>query len=167
MKKINLDLHRHHEPFRKLIWNKQENAMSPHKNSLLICLMLAFFLAGCSHNLTLKNLKSQRTLKGRYDTAYSEITVTMPGGDILKGKYRPATDHPFPTEKQYNLPDPPPKSGFGSGLPHGLRADVYAFLNSEKTDLMMEVFLGYDSFKGGDGFGFARTNDKRTYKIKY
>jgi len=141
--------------------------MSQPKQYLLIFILTGFLLTGCSAHLKLKNLDSGRSLKGLYDTVYSEVTVTMPGGDILKGKYRSITENSFPSPKDYKQPDPPPKSGFGSGVPHGIRADVYALLKSKKTDLMMEVFLGYDSFKGGDGFGFARTNDKRSYKIKY
>ncbi len=137
------------------------------QKSLIFFILVGFFITGCTSHLKLINLDSGKTLEGRYDSIYSEVTVTMPNGDILKGKYRPAKDTPFPSREEYEQTDPPPKSGFGSGIPHGIRADVYALLKSEKTDLMMEVFLGYDSFKGGDGFGFARTNDKRSYKIKY
>ncbi|MBA4369489.1 MAG: hypothetical protein C0403_17825 [Desulfobacterium sp.] len=137
------------------------------KNFLIFLIMVGFFISGCSSHLKLISLDSGNTLEGRYDSVYTEITVTMPNGEILTGKYRSAKDTPFPSSEDYEQTDPPPKSGFGSGIPHGIRADVYALLKSEKTDLMMEVFLGYDSFKGGDGFGFARTNDKRSYKIKY
>jgi hypothetical protein len=137
-------------------------------NKFLISLILTgFFFIGCSSHLKLTHLDSGNTLKGRYDTVYKEITVTMPNGEILTGKYRPAKENPFPSPEDYKQTDPPQKSGFGSGIPHGIRADVYALLKSEKTGLMMEVFLGYDSFKGGDGFGFARTNDKKSYKITY
>jgi len=141
--------------------------MLQHKNVLLIFTLIGFLATGCASHLKLRNLESGRTLKGRYDTVYKEITVSMPNGDQLTGKYRPATENPVPSEKEFKMPDPPPKSGFGSGVPHGIRADVYALLKSEKTDLMMEVFLGYDSFRGGDGYGFARTNDKQSYKITY
>lgn len=146
---------------------QQESAMYRNKIPFLIFMLIGFFMTACTSHLKLQNLDSGRTLKGRYDTVYKEITVVMPDGDILTGKYRPVTDNPYPSEKEFKLPDPPPKSGFGSGVPHGIRADVYALLRSKKTDLMMEVFLGYDSFKGGDGYGFARTNDKRSYKVTY
>jgi hypothetical protein len=145
----------------------QEIAMLFFKKFWIPFILIGFFITGCSSHLKLIHLDSGNTLEGRYDTVYNEITVTMPNGEILTGKYRPAKENPFPSPEEYEQTDPPPKSGFGSGIPHGIRADVYALLKSEKTDLMMEVFLGYDSFKGGDGFGFARTNDKRSYKITY
>jgi len=145
----------------------QEIAMYYFHKSFISFILIGFLISGCSSHLKLIHLDSGNTLEGRYDTVYNEITVTMQNGEILTGKYRPAKENPFPSSEDYKQKDPLPKSGFGSGIPHGIRADVYALLKSEKTDLMMEVFLGYDSFKGGDGFGFARTNDKRTYKITY
>lgn len=134
---------------------------------IVILSAFGFWCFGCASHLKLTNLDSGRTLKGRYDMLYHEISVVMPGGDVLTGKYRPANENPYPSDKAARKPEAIPRSGFGSGIPNGLHADVYALLKSEKTDLIMEVFLGYDDFRGGDGFGFGRTNDQRTYKITY
>lgn len=126
----------------------------------MACLIICFIFAGCTHRLKLTELDTGKTLKGVYDTTHKTITVTMPDGDVLQGKYSPASKSPYPDEKNV------PKTGFGSGVPKGIKADDYALLQSEKTKLLMEVFLYFDSFSE-KGYGFARTNDGRRFKISY
>lgn len=137
--------------------------MKTNRFLIMACLSICFTFAGCTHRLKLTELDTGKTLKGVYDVTYKTITVTMPDGEVLEGKYYPASKNPYPG---ILTPATAPKTGFGSGVPSGMKADDYALLESEKTKLMMEVFLYFDSFSE-KGFGFARTNDGRRYKIKY
>jgi hypothetical protein len=129
----------------------------------MACLIICFIFAGCTHRLNLTELDTNQTLRGVYDTTYKTITVTMPDGEVLEGKYHPASKNQYPG---VHTPENAPKTGFGSGVPKGIKADDYALLQSEKTKLLMEVFLYFDSFSE-KGYGFARTNDGRRYKISY
>ena len=129
----------------------------------MACLIICFIFAGCTHRLNLTELDTGKTLKGVYDTTYKTITVTMPDGEVLEGKYHPASKNQYPG---VHTPENAPKTGFGSGVPKGIKADDYALLQSEKTKLLMEVFLYFDSFSE-KGYGFARTNDGRRFKISY
>jgi len=129
----------------------------------MACFFCCFLFAGCTHRLKITELDTGKTLQGVYDVTHKTITVTMPDGEVLEGKYRPAGKNPYPGVR---TPENAPKTGFGSGVPSGIKADDYAVLQSDKTELMMEVFLYFDSFSE-KGYGFARTNDGRRYKISY
>lgn len=137
--------------------------MKTYRIFIMACLFICFIFAGCTHRLKLTELDTGKTLKGVYDTTHKTITVTMPDGEVLSGKSHPASKNQYPG---VHTPATAPKTGFGSGVPSGIKADDYAVLESEKTKLVMEVFLYFDSFSE-KGLGFARTNDNKRYKISY
>jgi len=146
--------------------HKQESAMQTHRFFFPTMLFICAILAGCTQNLQITEMDTGHSLKATLDPTHKTISVIMPDSDVLEGKYRPANQNPYPTGKDGSPPEKPPKTGFGSGVPSGIPAEDYALLQSRKTKLMMEVFLHFDTFSG-KGYGYARTNDGKRFKISY
>ena len=108
--------------------------------SKLACVLICTLISGCAHQMTLVNFASGETLTGDYDTSTRAISVTMPSGETL--------------------------SGVGASVQRNEGgSQAYALLRSSTSKLMMEINLTYGS--NGQGFGEAKTNDGKTYKIQF
>jgi len=127
--------------------------------------LLALFtlvLIGCVHPVTLTNFNTGETLNGEFNTGSREITVTLRNGEVLSGKYSAAsnTSVTFGTVFAGG-------GGFagGTAINSGGASQAYAILKSQSSSLMMEIIVTYGSNK--NGFGEARTNDGRVYKVQF
>jgi hypothetical protein len=124
-----------------------------------IILLILFVLTGCVHSVKLTNIESGVTLRGTYTKSDRSMEVTMPDGEVLYGTFSRVTDpsarfgNAFGGQTAYNLSA-------------GGRANLYALLKSIESDLMMEIFVLYNELDG-HGFGDARTNDNRGYKVQF
>jgi hypothetical protein len=75
------------------------------------------------------------------NTVTRDVTVTMPNGEILAGKF---------TEQENSTS----RSG-----------KAYALLKSATSNLLLEITVSYNEY--GNGFGEARANNGKNYKIEF
>lgn len=108
---------------------------------LMACAVVS---AGCVHintKLTLTHFESGEVITGMANTITGEVSVTMPSGEILAGKF---------TDVKNSLTD---------------TGEAYAVLKSSKSKLILELRVTYDKY--GSGFGEAHSNDGKNYKVQF
>ena len=136
----------------------------------LVLLVTITMLCGC-HNLTLTNFQTGEVLKGRASEVGRNVRVTMPNGEVLEGKYS-AVDNGsvgFSFGSATAFSGVHSATAFGSGTTITKGSGVaYAMLKSTTpgSPTMMELIVQYGALSG-HGFGEARTNDGRTYKVQF
>jgi hypothetical protein len=135
-----------------------------HTFTLLIALTCTL-LVGCAHSIALVNFNSGETLAGEYNSGTREISVIMPNGETLKGQYSAASNASVSYGTGFASSGGNFASGFGTSVSSGGASQAYALLRSSTSKLMMEMVVTYGS--NGQGFGEARTNDGRTYKVQF
>lgn len=142
-----------------------------YKVSLLLSLL--FILSGCVrvHNIQMVDFNSNETLMGVFDERDNSVFVTMPDGEVLSGGYSSISNDGavsfsnsfgFSSGRYYN-------GGFGGvGVGFNLNAEStkYALVTSKTSELKMEILMSIRSWTK-DGFGEAKTNDGRVYKIQF
>jgi hypothetical protein len=146
----------------------------------LILLVSAFFSGCITRHGTMVNFESGETLKVKFTDSMAtdgSVEVTMPDGEILKGRYSGirGTDEISFGSAFANASVTGPggtafgtASGFGSQRTVGGEGKAYALLTSAKpgSKLMMEIVAIYGVLDG-HGYGEARTNDGRSFKIQF
>ncbi len=132
--------------------------------SLIIVLSCAL-LVGCAHSISLVNFSSGETLAGEYNELTREISVTMPNGEIIKGQYSAASNSSVSYGTGFAASGGNLASGFGTSFSSGGASQAYALLRSSTSKLIMEMAVTYGSNR--QGFGEARTNDGRVYKVQF
>ncbi|MFV0481185.1 MAG: hypothetical protein ACK5LP_04300 [Campylobacteraceae bacterium] len=142
---------------------------------LILILGLAFLFVGCSskYDLTLTGFNSNEVLVGVLDESTEMVTVTMPNGEVLSGKYNSygsgdvsttvSTGFGHSSGGRYSSGGN--FGGIGLGFNFG-GGDFtkYALLTNENSTLKMDVIVTKNS---GKGFGEAKTNDGREYRIQF
>lgn len=123
---------------------------------------MAILLIGCAHPVTLTNFNTGETLNGEFNTGTREITVTLRNGELLSGKYSAASNSSVTFGTVFAG-----SGGFagGTAINSGGASQAYAILKSQSSSLMMEVIVTYGT--NNNGFGEARTNDGRVYKVQF
>ncbi|MGD9365695.1 MAG: hypothetical protein PVH87_08380 [Desulfobacteraceae bacterium] len=134
------------------------------KNFILI--MLSFLIAGCVHKIEITHFQTGQVLQGNYNELNRMVTVVMPDGEILKGKYSAVSNASFSFGTATAYSGAATATGFGYGVSSGGISQAYALLKSETSSLMMEMIVSYSEWTG-HGFGEARTNDGRSYKVQF
>lgn len=149
----------------------------------IITAALAFLVlaSGCTRTMTLVDMESGQTLKAEFtDTPGTNgtITVTMPDGEVLKGNYTgvrederfgftsataTASAHSSTGETAHVQ-----GSGFSHGYSVGGQGKAYGLLTSTRpgSSLVMEILATYGVLSG-HGYGKARTNDGRFYRVQF
>jgi hypothetical protein len=129
-----------------------------------LCLtLLPMLLAGCVHQgyqvypISLTNFESGEVLQGQYSRQDNSVSVTMPNGETLSGRYT-ALSNTRVTSDTFNP--------MYSVTTRGGRSNAYALLKSKTSKLLMEIIVSY-SESSGHGFGEAKTNDGRTFKVQF
>ncbi|MEN9403249.1 MAG: hypothetical protein RL091_1952, partial [Verrucomicrobiota bacterium] len=89
----------------------------------------------------LSNFRGPLQIFGMANTVTRDVTVTMPNGEILAGKF---------TEQENSTS----RSG-----------KAYALLKSATSNLLLEITVSYNEY--GNGFGEARANNGKNYKIEF
>lgn len=131
-----------------------------------LIILIGLFLIGCAHKITFTNFQSGEILNGEYNTADNSIKVIMPNGEILNGKYTAVSNSAMAFGNSFSSVGGTPVTGFGTGIAVGGNSKAYAILSSQKSPLMMELLVSYSEWDG-HGFGEARTNDGRNYKVQF
>lgn len=143
--------------------------------------MTTLALAGCvTRTATLVEFSTGQVLKGKFsDSAATGGTaeITMPDGEVLSGRYSAVRDVDqlsFTSATMSGTATSGSRSGFMSGSGFGAthtvggKGNAYALLTSTKpgSSLVMEFIVTYGVLDG-HGFGEARTNDGRVYKVQF
>lgn len=141
---------------------------------IVTILSILFLLSGCSHKMTYVDFSSGEVLVGHYVEMSKDVEVMMPNKEVLKGKYSNVHNSSFAFGNSFTTGTATTGSttAFGSANTFGNSFSVcgagkaYALLRSETSTLMMELLVDY-SVWDGSGFGEARTNDGRRYKVQF
>ncbi|HDI51989.1 MAG TPA: hypothetical protein ENF45_05105 [Bacteroidetes bacterium] len=132
----------------------------------IFLIIFAVVIAGCVHNIEITHFQTGQVLQGEYNEINRMVTVVMPDGEILKGKYSAVSSASFMFDTATSYSGVATATGFGYGISSGGQGKAYALLKSETSSLMMEMIVTYSDWTG-HGFGEARTNDGRTYKVQF
>lgn len=144
------------------------------RKTALICSSLVFLILltiiGCTHQVELTDFKTGETLEGGFNTGNREVWVFMPDGIKLTGKYSSVSGDTVGFS--FGSASAIGSSGTyatatGSGTSWGFSNNHtgYALLKNPDTDLMMEVIVHANM--SNHGWGEARTNDGRVYKVQF
>jgi hypothetical protein len=137
--------------------------------------MFLFFISGCAskHDVALIGFNSEEILKSVFDEKNQTVTVTMPNGEVLSGKYSSLdSEEPVYFSNAFGYSSGSRYRGGGSfgsigiGLNFGYESKKYALLTSQTSSLKMEIFVTVRNWSK-NGFGEAKTNDGRVYKIQF
>ncbi len=138
---------------------------------IILLLAVTFLLCGCN-TLTLTNFDTGETLKGTAHRMSRNIWVTMPDGEVLKGKFAAVSNSSmavgFGSATAFGGGTSATAFGNSTSYAVGGSGAVYALLKSTKpgSKLMMEITANFNPMNS-HGFGQARTNDGRTYRIMF
>lgn len=133
--------------------------------------MFLFLLVGCAPmQLDIVDFNSGASLQGQYDDIENVATVMMPSGEVLSGKLstlRQGSDsysNDFGTSKD-SSGKKAKTNNFGHTSTTSRTTEAFGILRSNRSNLIMEMKLNYENLSG-NGFGEAKTNDGKTYKIQ-
>ena len=129
----------------------------------ILLIMLAILLLGCVRNIELTHFQTGQVLQGKYNQINRTVTVVMPDGEILKGKYSAVANASFTFRVAPAYSSTVTATSPSYRISSGGGGQAYALLKSETSSLMMEIIVKYSYH----GFGEARTNDGRTYKVQF
>ena len=135
----------------------------------LMFVAVILLLGGCvsKHDISLVGFNSEEILRGVFDESNSTVTVVMPNGEVLIGGYSSLDgDEPVNISNTFGYSSGGAFGGVGLGLNFGYESVKYALLTSQASTLKMEIFLTIRSWSK-NGFGEAKTNDGRVYKIQF
>lgn len=146
------------------------------KIAYFLIVILMALASGCARNATLVNFETGEQLEAVFTDSNAtggEMTVTMPDGEILKGRYtgiREGENLTFSTAtaSAYNANSSATGGSFGQAYSTGGKGRAYGLLTSTKpgSTLVMEIVAVYNVLDG-HGHGEARTNDGRHYKLQF
>lgn len=136
----------------------------------LLTLLVAF--TGC-RSITFTNFDTAETLHGKaHSFLVRTVFVTMPDGEVLKGHFSAINNSSvgFAFGSATAFSGGQTATAFGSGTSYNIGGSgvVYALMQSTKpgSKLMMEFKASFSPMSG-HGFGEARTNDGRTYRLMF
>lgn len=127
---------------------------------------VAWVLAGCSTGATLElvDFKTGERVDAFIDPLKKEVRAYMPNGDVLTGPYSANSTATFTFGGGARVGTGGLGAGVGPGISSAGDERIYAYLGMPGSPLLMEIIAKRNTLTGG-GFGEARTNDGRTYKV--
>lgn len=132
----------------------------------LFLIFIVLGLTGCTHTMTFTNFESGEVLHGQFSEIDRSVTVTMPNGEVLSGKYSALSNAMVTFGNTFAFSGGATANAFGTGITAGGSSKAYALLASQKSKLLMELIVSYSEWDL-HGFGEARTNDGRVYKVQF
>lgn len=140
--------------------------MNGKKYLMLPLLFILFFVFGCTHSVKLVEFESGQVLHGEFNELSGNVKVTMPDGELLTGKYSALDETKMMFGNAFATDGLNSASAFGSGFSSGGKHQAYALLNSDASNLIMEVVVTYSKWNN-QGYGKAVTNDGREFKVQF
>jgi hypothetical protein len=141
---------------------------------VLISMLVLLLFSGCVHKMQMVDFETGTVLDANYNKANRIITVVMPDGEILIGQYSAVSNASFSIGN--TLGSSTAYSGASSATAYGSAtsyavtsggaSNAYALLRSNTSKLMMEIIVQYSEWNG-HGFGEARVNDGRHFKVQF
>ena len=138
------------------------------QKKLIVSLIFISFLIGCTHHVELTNFQTGEELYGAFNDTTRETWVEI-DGIRLTGKYASVSGDTvgFSFGSALASGSSGVISATGSSMGWGMSNahTGYVLLKNPDSKLMMEVIVnaGWDNH----GWGEARTNDGRTYKVVF
>jgi hypothetical protein len=114
---------------------------------------------------SLTSLERGETLTGSFGPGRA-VKITMPDGEILEGTYSVASNATFSTGTAVARSGNSITTISSHVANSGGASEAYALVKSQKSRLMMEIIVTY-SPTNTQGFGEARTDDGRVYKVQF
>lgn len=141
---------------------------------LIIAFIIMIMFTGCVYKMQVVNFETGVTLDAEYNKADKSVKVVMPDGEVLIGKYSAVSNatfsmgNTFGSATAYSGANSATAYGNATswGMSSGGASNAYALLHSDKSKLMMEIIVQYSDWTG-NGFGEARTNDGRRFKVQF
>jgi hypothetical protein len=136
-----------------------------------IALIAVVFLCGC-HTVNLINASNGETIKVHSHMMSRNLWAEMPDGEILEGKFAAVSNESIgvTTGSATSFGGGTSATAVGSATSYnsGNSGTVYALLKSTKpgSKLTLEINGTFNPVSR-QGFGEAKTNDGRTYKIVF
>ena len=140
----------------------------------LVSIGIILLLNGCVQKMQIIDFKTGTVLDGQYDQSNRLVTVLMPNKEVLTGQYSAISNATFSFGSAYGSATA--YSGLRSATAYGSStyqsitsggaSNAYALLRSNTSKLMMEIIVQYSDMTG-HGYGEARTNDGRQYKVQF
>jgi type IV secretory pathway TrbL component len=138
------------------------------KKSVLL-LAVAALLCGC-HTVSLTSFDTGETIKVHSHAFSRQLWAEMPDGEILKGKYATVSNESVGftagSTTAFGGGTSATVAGNSTSYNSGGKGTVYALLKSTKpgSKLTLEI-TGTFNPVNRQGFGQARTNDGRAYRV--
>jgi hypothetical protein len=132
-------------------------------------LLFAFLLCSCRH-FDATDFKNGDTVHIVTHSLSHTMWAHMPDGEVLEGKFATvdggSVGFSFGSATAYGGGQTATAFGSGTSYSVGGRGEAYALLKSTKpgSHLMMELIATYNPMSA-HGWGEARTNDGRSYKV--
>ena len=141
----------------------------------LLVIFPLLVICGCmtQRPFELTNFSTGESLHGVAYRSHRKIEITMPDGEVLVGKYSTIRNDSVSVGFGAATAISPGIHGtaFGNGMGYtsGGVGHSYAILKSTKpgSKLMMEFDIQFDALNGTGGFGVAKTNDGREWKVTF
>ena len=121
---------------------------------------------GCSQTLKLVEFKSGDSFSGTFDQSNHEVRIVLSDGEVLSGKYRATSNARFSLGTSLGRVGSHGIWGISPHVGFRTKKHAYALLDSASSNLLMEVIVDYNALWGG-GYGEARTNDGREFKVLF
>lgn len=142
------------------------------KSLKIFFLTLSLFLfTGCGpKHLDIVDFEKGITLQGEYDDMEKIATVTLPSGEVLSGKLstlkQGSNSYSYDHGTSKDSKGTKNKSNnYGYTSTTSTTTEAFGILRSNRGNLIMEMKLNYENLSGS-GFGEAKTNDGKIYKIQ-
>ena len=133
----------------------------------ILLIATTLFLAGCAaRSITLVDFQTGQTIEGQLNNTDRSVTVTMPDGEILYGKYSDISGSTTVFGTGFGVSSHSHGAIFSTSVAGGGASRIYALLRSNSSNLMMELALSYSEWTG-HGYGEGITNDGRNYKVQF
>ncbi|MEK6525552.1 MAG: hypothetical protein AABZ22_01640 [Nitrospirota bacterium] len=122
--------------------------------------LLILVLWGCSHDVKLINMSDGTTISGTSTIWNQSITLTLPSGEIVEGRYVPLTTASIGVGSLF----------YGANVGTMLGKDIsgrfhgHARLTGKNGTVVEMVF---SSDWTGHGFGIAKTNSGKEYRVTF
>ncbi len=130
-----------------------------------------FLFTGCGpKHLDVVDFEKGITLQGEYDDIENIATVILPSGEVLSGKLstlkQGSNSYSYDYGKGKDSTGTKNKSNnYGYTSSTSTTTEAFGILRSNRSNLIMEMKLNYENLSG-NGFGEAKTNDGKIYKVQ-